>query len=540
MVSRPSLKGIDLSRWSVRAQLTTAFGLLIVLCLAVGAVGQLGMMRVGQQAAALHAKWLAGVGHLSDARTGMVDARAYEVKHSRAEDRSYHSEYEEKIAHSRAAASKGLDAYAALLGAEGSDEHKQFAALQKSWAAYNKALDTVVALGKGKKQVDAADVSDGLATMAFDESIDALGKLLALNFKGGEEAQARAAQEQKQGQWLGLALTGIAAVLALILSQLITRGLVRQLGGEPAVAAQVVSAVAAGDLTVPIRVQPADHASLMARIAEMQHSLKKAVDQVRSGAESVASSSSQIAHGNQELSSRTEQQASSLQQTAATMDELGTTVRNNADHARQASELARGASEVAMRGGEMVGAVVSTMKDINQSSRKIADIIGTIDGIAFQTNILALNAAVEAARAGEQGRGFAVVAAEVRSLAQRSAGAAKEIKGLIGASVDRVAEGTALVDKAGHTMQDIVQAIRKVSDAVGEISVASTEQSNGVVQVSQAVSSMDRATQQNAALVEESAAAAETLRAQAQDLLQSVAVFRTDAQGSSPRELQTA
>ena len=265
---------------------------------------------------------------------------------------------------------------------------------------------------------------------------------------------------------------------------------------------------------------------LLAAMGDMQNALARVVAEVRANAESVATASAQIAQGNQDLSQRTEQQASSLQQTAATMEELGTTVRQNADNAQQANQLALGASAVAVKGGEMVGQVVETMKRISESSRRIADIIGTIDGIAFQTNILALNAAVEAARAGEQGRGFAVVASEVRSLAQRSAEAAKEIKSLISASTERVDQGTALVDQAGQTMNEVVASIRRVTDIVGEISSASSEQSNGIAQVGQAVSQMDQATQQNAALVEESAAAAESLKGQASTLVQVVSGFK--------------
>jgi methyl-accepting chemotaxis protein len=268
---------------------------------------------------------------------------------------------------------------------------------------------------------------------------------------------------------------------------------------------------------VPVR--SGDTHSLMARLAEMQGSLVQLVSNVRSNSESVATASAQIAQGNTDLSQRTEEQSSSLQQTSATMHELGTTVSNNADNARQANQLAHGASTVAARGGDVVQQVVVTMKGINDSSKKIADIIAVIDGIAFQTNILALNAAVEAARAGEQGRGFAVVASEVRSLAQRSAGAAKEIKTLITHSVEQVDRGTALVDQAGHTMEEIVAAIQRVSDIVGEISSASAEQSEGVGQVGQAIQQMDQITQQNAALVEESAAAAESLRSQAVQLV---------------------
>jgi methyl-accepting chemotaxis protein len=266
----------------------------------------------------------------------------------------------------------------------------------------------------------------------------------------------------------------------------------------------------------------------------MQASLAGVVSQVRGNAHSVATASAQIANGNQDLSGRTEQQASALQETAAAMDQLGTTVRQNADNAQQANALAQSASTVAIKGSDVVGQVVETMKGINESSRKIADIINVIDGIAFQTNILALNAAVEAARAGEQGRGFAVVAGEVRSLAQRSAEAAKEIKALIGTSVERVEQGSALVDHAGVTMQEIVDSIRRVSDIVGEISTASHEQSTGVSQVGDAVTKMDETTQQNAALVEQSAAAAEGLRSQADQLVQAVAVFKVAHDSVAP------
>ncbi|MFN9744260.1 MAG: methyl-accepting chemotaxis protein [Betaproteobacteria bacterium] len=278
---------------------------------------------------------------------------------------------------------------------------------------------------------------------------------------------------------------------------------------------------------------------LIAAMGEMQTSLARVVAEVRANAENVATASAQIAQGNQDLSQRTEQQASSLQQTASTMEQLGTTVRQNADNAQQANQLARAASSVAVKGGEVVGQVVETMKGISDSSRRISDIIGTIDGIAFQTNILALNAAVEAARAGEQGRGFAVVASEVRSLAQRSAEAAKEIKSLIVASVERVEEGTALVGEAGQTMDEVVSSIRRVTDIVGEISSASVEQSSGVGQVGQAVTQMDQATQQNAALVEQSAAAAESLKTQADTLVRAVSVFKL-AQGLQATATQTA
>ncbi|MDM7951568.1 methyl-accepting chemotaxis protein [Hydrogenophaga sp.] len=301
----------------------------------------------------------------------------------------------------------------------------------------------------------------------------------------------------------------------------------RLLSRRVAVSQAVAERVRDGDLTVTVVDDSRDEFTpLLATLQDMQSALTRVVSNVRQGADSVAIASVQIAQGNNDLSSRTERQASALEETSASMEEMGSTASQNADNARQASQLAASASSVAVQGGDVVSRVVQTMKDINDSSKKISDIIGTIDGIAFQTNILALNAAVEAARAGEQGRGFAVVAGEVRSLAQRSAEAAKEIKGLISASVERVEQGTVLVDQAGSTMQEIVQSIQRVTDIVGEISSASQEQNAGVNQVSEAVSSMDQTTQQNAALVEESAAAASSLQTQAQQLVQAVSVFR--------------
>jgi methyl-accepting chemotaxis protein len=336
-------------------------------------------------------------------------------------------------------------------------------------------------------------------------------------------AEAAAHADDRRSILLLASMTAVALVLGVGAAWLTTRSVTRPL----ARAVELAGRIRDGDLTDNVEVAGRDEAAqLLMAMREMQAALSKVVFEVRGNAESVATASAQIAQGNQDLSQRTEQQASSLQQTAATMDELGTTVRRNADAAQQANQLAQGASAVATEGGEVVGQVVKTMKSISESSRRIADIIGTIDGIAFQTNILALNAAVEAARAGEQGRGFAVVASEVRSLAQRSAEAAKEIKTLISASTERVEQGTALVDQAGQTMNEVVSSIRRVTDIVGEISSASSEQSTGIVQVGQAVSQMDQVTQQNAALVEESAAAAESLKGQAATLVQVVSGFK--------------
>jgi methyl-accepting chemotaxis protein len=343
-----------------------------------------------------------------------------------------------------------------------------------------------------------------------------------------QEARAAVARSEADAAKQRTDVAAIAAAFVMLLAAValawrLTLSIVRPLR----VAEQAVAQVARGELDFQIDTHGRDEAArLLGTVGDMRDSLGRVVARVRANSESVATASSEIAQGNNDLSVRTEQQASALQQTSASMEQLGTAVRQNADNARQADELARGAAGVAMQGGEVVDQVVQTMDGINASSRKIADIIGVIDGIAFQTNILALNAAVEAARAGEQGRGFAVVASEVRSLAQRSASAAREIKTLVSTSVERVEQGTRLVDQAGKTMAQVVQSIRRVTDIMGEISQASSEQSAGVSQVGQAVSQMDRATQQNAALVEQSAAAAESLKTQAAELVQAVAVFR--------------
>ncbi len=351
-------------------------------------------------------------------------------------------------------------------------------------------------------------------------ALDALRQHMAQLLSASQQHSSSVAQTSK---WILGACALIAIVLGLALAALVTRSIVQPVQRSR----QLAQAIATGDLTHTLEGAASDEpGQLLQALGAMQRHLSGIVGEVRQGAEGVATASAEIAHGNSDLSARTEQQASALEETSASMEELNSTVSQNADNARTANQLALNAQKVATQGGAVVAEVVRTMKDINDSSRKIADIIGVIDGIAFQTNILALNAAVEAARAGEQGRGFAVVASEVRSLAGRSAEAAKEIKSLIDASVERVEVGSVLADRAGNTMGEVVQAIGRVTEVVGEISAASQEQRQGVAQVGEAVTQMDQATQRNAALVEESAAAAEGLKAQAVQLVNAVAVFR--------------
>jgi methyl-accepting chemotaxis protein len=357
----------------------------------------------------------------------------------------------------------------------------------------------------------------------------------------GERAELDAAAERSDEMRANTSLMlVICSALSLVLGVALAWMLVRSITHPLRRAVAVAEAVAAGDLTSRIEVTSTDETGqLMQALRGMNESLAKVVGEVRQGTDTIATASSQIASGNQDLSSRTEQQASSLEETAASMEELTSTVKQNADNARQANQLAASASEVAVRGGSVVSQVVDTMSAINTSSKKIVDIIAVIDGIAFQTNILALNAAVEAARAGEQGRGFAVVASEVRSLAQRSAAAAKEIKGLIDDSVGKVEAGSHQVAEAGQTMEEIVASVRRVTDIMGEISAASHEQTQGIEQINQAITQMDQVTQQNAALVEEAAAAAASLQDQAGSLSQVVSVFTLQGSNeAAPRVLR--
>jgi methyl-accepting chemotaxis protein len=362
----------------------------------------------------------------------------------------------------------------------------------------------------------------------FDAAYQQYHGLLAAEAK--ELAAQYTAGSQSARTWMLVSIL-VGGVLLVTLTQYISRSITTQLGMELTEATRLAHTIANGDLTHHFTSGNSKPDSLAAAFEHMLTTLKSVVQSVRQGSDTLATASAEIAQGNHDLSARTEQQASALEQTAASMEQLGSQVKQTADSARQANALALNASTVAVSGGEVVAQVVDTMKGINESSRRIGDIIGVIDGIAFQTNILALNAAVEAARAGEQGRGFAVVASEVRSLAGRSADAAKEIKGLINASVERVEQGTALVDKAGATMTEIVDSIRRVTDTMGDISAASAEQSSGVAQVGQAVTQMDQTTQQNAALVEQMAAAASSLKGQADDLVGVVSRFKLEAGG---------
>ena len=397
--------------------------------------------------------------------------------------------------------------------------------------AYNTAMNRAIETGLAGDMEGARVVLSGEGRQAQSALAQPLEDLVKLQVGLMHESAKRVQDIAATTSLLMLVIAVIAVVAGAAIAWFLTRSITRQLGGEPDYASAVAREIAAGNLAVEVNIKAGDKTSLLANMRDMRDSLVKVVGQVRIGTDTIATASTQIAAGNLDLSSRTEEQASSLEETASSMEELTSTVRQNAENARQANQLVVSTADVAAKGGQVVGQVVDTMASIKDSSRKIADIIGVIDGIAFQTNILALNAAVEAARAGEQGRGFAVVASEVRNLAQRSAGAAKEIKALIEDSVGKVEAGGKLVDEAGKTMDEIVGSVKRVTDIMGEIAAASQEQSAGIEQVNQAVGQMDEMTQQNAALVEQATAAAESLQDQAAKLAEAVSVFRLDGVG---------
>jgi methyl-accepting chemotaxis protein len=414
-----------------------------------------------------------------------------------------------------------------VFASSASDEEKKvLAQVKESEAVAMPAIAKASELYLANNAVDATRVMVKEIRPAQKKWIEALDQLAHLEDKQNTQSQVDAEAGFVNARNFMLALLGLAVALGVAAAVVITRGLLKQLGGEPDYTARIAGSIANGDLSIAIKTSASDRGSLLVEMKEMRDSLVGIVARVRRGTETIGTASREIAAGNIDLSSRTELQASSLEKTASAMEKLTGTVKQNADNAREANQLAATASDVASKGGAVVSQVVDTMGSINASANKIVDIIGVIDGIAFQTNILALNAAVEAARAGEQGRGFAVVASEVRNLAQRSAAAAKEIKTLIGDSVEKVERGSKLVGQAGVTMDEVVASVKRVTGIMGEIANASAEQSAGIEQVNQSIIEMDSMTQQNAALVEEAAAAAQSLQDQAAELARVVSIFK--------------
>ena len=505
----------------ISTRLSGAFALLVLMLvgLAVAAMAQLSSMRAAT--VEITENWLPSIEVVNAIDAQTAELRLIALNHIMNTDDAARAKIDQQLIAGREKMVQLRKKYEALINSP--EEKKLYDEFASNWTKYIAVNDTALAHSRKNENDQARAIVQGESAKLFAISKEILDKLVKLNADGAAQSKNDADTTYTTARNMLL----ITAALAIAVAIAAAVWLIRSITAPLARAVEVADRVAGGDLTTHIDVDSRDETGqLLSALQRMQQSLVRTVSVVRQNSESVASASAQIASGNNDLSARTEEQASALEETAASMEELGSTVRQNADNARTANQLAMNASTVAAQGGEVVAEVVETMKGINASSNKIADIISVIDGIAFQTNILALNAAVEAARAGEQGRGFAVVASEVRSLAGRSAEAAKEIKSLIMASVERVEQGTLLVDKAGATMTEVVTAIRRVTDIMGEISAASSEQSAGVDQIGEAVTQMDQATQQNAALVEEMAAAAASLNTRAGELVQAVAVFK--------------
>lgn len=500
----------------------------ITICLIVFALSQ--MSRINEATTEITSNWLPAVKIISEINTNTSDFRIGEMSHVLSTDDKTMEKYEKDIAGLSMTIDKNLKIYKDLISSP--KEQSLYEDFMQKWNLYLAEHRKLLNLSRANKTEEASTLMKGESERLFNDMCMQLIKLVDLNAEGGTAASEHSDQIFASSQTSVMVMLAIAVVIGLALALAVTRNLLAQLGGEPKYAAEIMQKIAHGDLSSNISANAKYPDSILYEMKEMQDNLIKIVSEVRSGTNSIGTASEEIAHGTIDLSQRTEEQASSLEETASSMEELTSTVKQNADNARQANQLAVGASEVAIKGGAVVSQVVQTMSSINDSSKKIVDIISVIDGIAFQTNILALNAAVEAARAGEQGRGFAVVATEVRTLAQRSATAAKEIKELISDSVTKVEDGTRLVDEAGATMDEIVNAVKRVTDIMSEISAASHEQSSGIEQVNQAVTQMDEVTQQNAALVEEAAAATESMKEQAQVLTKVVSAFKLSSDSS--------
>ncbi|KQM70096.1 methyl-accepting chemotaxis protein [Xylophilus sp. Leaf220] len=531
---------MSLSNAKLGTQLGAAFFSVVALTFALGVFAISQMSGIYARTDDIANNWLPSVNVLGKMRASVNQIRRAESDHLLSfEDREMDA-IDQRIAAAKTTLAQQSAAYEPMITT--ADERTQYDAFRTGLGEYFAVQPGLLTLSRGGEGTlpQAKEMYRGASRTALGKTMQSLEQLIETNDKGAAAASGAAKSSYDGARNWVIGLLALVCAAAALLAVTIVRSVTRRLGGEPASAAGLARSVAAGDLSVPIDLRAGDDHSMMAQLKRMQDSLSRVVADVRGNAESVATASAQISQGNADLSQRTEEQASALEETAASMEQLNSTVRQNADNARQANQLAVSASSVAERGGAVVGQVVDTMRGINEGSKRIADIISVIDGIAFQTNILALNAAVEAARAGEQGRGFAVVASEVRSLAQRSADAAKEIKSLISSSVTQVEQCTALVDQAGTTMREVVDSIRRVADIMGEISAASTEQSQGVAQVGEAIIQMDQVTQQNAALVEESAAAAASLKQQAQQLVDTVAVFQLDHGAMAARRAMAA
>ncbi|HVE07640.1 MAG TPA: methyl-accepting chemotaxis protein [Paraburkholderia sp.] len=514
---------------SVKTTLRLAFALLLVGTLAIGVFSLTQISRLNGSTQSIYEQGYIASRAAEEARGNMLRASRAQKMLLTATTAKEREELGADIDKGLAALNTELQTLQQYTASpEAAGQQKQFAAAVATWSTHLRDFVKLVQaqpldLSQMNWQVGMQDVALLVETGKLEKLVDTLVAQRGTAAKATIDASAFIF---KSSFVMIAAMTLGLIVLAFAISEWVVRRLARQLGGEPAYAKEIASRIAAGDLSDAIALKKRDTSSMLSALRDMQHGLSATVAEIAASAGAIAAASGQISMGNLDLSQRTEQQAMALERTASSMEELTSTVRQNADNAKQARTLADNASAIAEKGGDVVGRVVATMNDINDSAKSIGDIIGVIEGIAFQTNILALNAAVEAARAGEDGRGFSVVAGEVRTLAQRSAAAAKEIKTLIGASVERASNGSQLAQDAGQTMDEVVKAVKRVTDIMGEISAASAEQSSGIEEINLAVSQMDAGTQQNAALVEQATAAAQSLDDQARALQGMVGKFR--------------
>lgn len=511
-----------LQKMRVWTQLMFGFSIVIAMLVSLGVFSLIEVHAENDHVAQMRDRWLPAVRSTLQIQAGMRDIRLGEFRIVTAQTPDEVAEGDRRIDIGIANYDKARVEYEKLMSTV--DEKAQYADLQALMSKYLATDRDVRAMARGGKSAEAMTLVRSQVTLR-DELDKNIASIVALNTSGATAVGIAAEASYSRSIVMSILLILAATVVAMIVASVIARGLGAQLGGEPTDAARIAHAIAIGELGTAVSLKGGDQSSLMYSLSAMKEQLTIIVRGIQTSSESISVAAGQLAQGNTDLSQRTEEQAASLEETASSMEELTSTVRHNADNAKQASTLAGTATAIAERGGEVVGRVVDTMQGISSSSAKMAEIISVIEGIAFQTNILALNAAVEAARAGEQGRGFAVVAGEVRTLAQRSASAAREIKDLISESVSRVQTGSELVQEAGSTMHEIVDSVKRVMDIVGEISSASEEQSTGIEHVNTAVSQMDEVTQQNAALVEEAAAATQAMAQQARDLQDAVAIF---------------